>query len=165
MDESNNQVNPNPGKLTVFDLLEDSAPVKFVQTTLVKAGVEFDTYTFDDDDSRDLTIARVAPGALSLMQRVLDGSMTLEGYVEGSGILYITPLGEDEQSFTFGPDEANEPIVVEVGDIMQWQADEGASLTYYEICYPPYEEGRFEILPDPEIATESNPEEESSPPA
>jgi hypothetical protein len=29
---------------------------------------------------------------------------------------------------------------------MQWFADDDSSLTAYEICYPPYEDGRYENI-------------------
>lgn len=37
-------------------------------------------------------------------------------------------------------------ITVNIGDVMQWEAAPDSSLVAYEICYPPYEEGRYEEL-------------------
>jgi len=44
--------------------------------------------------------------------------------------------------------ESEEPIVVTVGvgEIMQWKADKESGLAVYEICFPPYEDGRYENL-------------------
>lgn len=33
-------------------------------------------------------------------------------------------------------------IAVMINDVMQWQAD--SDLVLYEICFPPYEDGRFQ---------------------
>lgn len=35
-------------------------------------------------------------------------------------------------------------VIVRIGDLMQWQANENSDLLVYEICFPPYEDGIFE---------------------
>ena len=29
---------------------------------------------------------------------------------------------------------------------MQWEASKNSNLVFYEVCYPPYQDGRFENL-------------------
>ena len=41
-------------------------------------------------------------------------------------------------------------IDVKVGDTMQWKADLNSRLVVYEVCYPPYADGRYENLPEKE---------------
>ncbi|HOI97155.1 MAG TPA: hypothetical protein PLA19_01470 [Candidatus Pacearchaeota archaeon] len=38
-------------------------------------------------------------------------------------------------------------IGVKIGETMQWQADDDSDLEVYDVCYPPYETGRFQNLP------------------
>jgi hypothetical protein len=35
---------------------------------------------------------------------------------------------------------------VGIGDVMQWEADKETDLVAYEICFPPYEDGRYENI-------------------
>jgi hypothetical protein len=37
-------------------------------------------------------------------------------------------------------------VTIFVGQIVQWEADPSNDLLFYEICEPPYEDGRFENL-------------------
>jgi len=43
------------------------------------------------------------------------------------------------------PDES-ELIEICVGDEMKWRADNNSELIFAEICYLPYEDGRFKVL-------------------
>jgi hypothetical protein len=43
------------------------------------------------------------------------------------------------------PKDAYKEVIVKVGETMQWVAAE-SGLTFYEICEPPYIDGRFENL-------------------
>lgn len=118
-------------------------PVSFVETMDVATGVQCDVYTFTDDKTKDLGIIRIKPGAKTPLQRVLKGDKTIEGYISGKGKLTITsPAGErkiydGKKSFS---------VEVKIGELMQWEADKNSELAAYEICYPPYEDGRYENL-------------------
>lgn len=37
-------------------------------------------------------------------------------------------------------------VEVNIGDVMQWLAEADSCLTVYEICIPPYQDGRYEDL-------------------
>jgi hypothetical protein len=37
-------------------------------------------------------------------------------------------------------------VKVEIGELMQWTADEKTGLMVYEICFPPYQDGRYEEI-------------------
>lgn len=38
------------------------------------------------------------------------------------------------------------PIIVNIGELMQWKATGNIGLTFSEVCSPPYEDGRFKNL-------------------
>jgi len=113
--------------------------VSFVETQNVANGVECDVYKFDGDTTKDLGMIRIEPGRKTPLQKVLKGDKTVEGYISGKGKLKITKPNGKQVVYT-------EPfaITVAVGELMQWEADPDSDLSVYEICYPPYEDGRFQ---------------------
>jgi hypothetical protein len=131
-------------KITEFVIGDQLHPVRYVETQTVKDGVECDIYTFSDDTSRDLAIVRVQKGFKTPLQRILMGTSTIEGFVGGEGTL--TVRSEDGGEATYTPKTLGEEVAVKVGQIMQWHAGGESDLTFYEICEPPYEDGRFENL-------------------
>jgi len=136
----------NPEKLTSFGRSEES--VSFVKTNLVTQGVECDVYSFSGDQSRDLAVVRVAPGAKTPLQKVLSGVTTTEGYVAGKGTLTVQSPDGQVTSFDFDERNQGEGILIEVGQVMQWSAAPDVELVFYEVCVPPYEDGRYENLPE-----------------
>jgi len=131
-------------KLKAFG--QENAPVHYVETVIVKDGVACDVYSFDEDNTRDLAVVTVRGGEHTPLQKVLSGVTTTEGYVSGRGALTVST--EDGQQIAHVDfDENNQgAIVVEVGQIMQWTAHPDEDLVFYEVCVPPYEDGRFENL-------------------
>jgi hypothetical protein len=130
-------------KLTTFN----NRQVAYVETMQVKEGVECDVYSFVGDDTEDLAIVRVTEGFKTPLQRILKGTKTTEGYVSGSGKLTVTTKDGTVKTYTFTETKDTDPdpeIEVYVGELMQWSAEGG--LSFYEICEPPYEDGRFENL-------------------
>lgn len=123
--------------------------VSFVETMKVKDGVICEVYAFEGDKSRDLAIIHVEPSHTTPRQRVLKGNKTIEGFVSGNGSLIIEGAGESAVRYEFDDEngESSDSVSVELGQIMQWQAGE-AGLVFYEICEPPYEDGRFENIAD-----------------
>ncbi len=119
--------------------------VSFVETIQVAEGVECDVYTFDGDKTKDLGIIRIKPGGKTPLQKVLKGDRTIEGYISGKGKLTIT--GNDGKKRIYEvKEELKEPVAVTVaiGEQMQWEAAPESSLKVYEVCFPPYEDGRYE---------------------
>jgi len=112
----------------------------------VKEGVECDVYEFLNDATQDLAIVRVRSGCKTPLQRILLGTKTIEGYVSGEAKLVVTRGDGTTQMFKFGTEEVNDPVIVNVGDIMQWESI--SDLIFFEICEPPYEDGRYENLAD-----------------
>lgn len=119
--------------------------VSYVETMHVNEGVDCDVYTFDGDPSKDLGIIRITPGSKTPLQKVLQGNRTIEGYISGKGKLTITKLDGKQEVYTVG-EESNKSlaVIVDIGELMQWEADTDSGLVAYEICFPPYEDGRFE---------------------
>jgi len=136
----------NIHQIDSFNFEGKDQPVSFVETMHVTDGVDCDIYTFVGDSTKDLGIIRIDPSSKTPLQKVLKGDRTVEGYVSGKGKLTITKAdGTQEEHIADG--ESEKPVVnVEIGETMQWEADREASLVAYEICFPPYEDGRYENL-------------------
>lgn len=113
--------------------------VAFVETMKVAEGVECDVYEFVGDKSKDLGIIRVKAGHRTPLQKVLKGERTVEGYISGKGSLTIASGGAKKVYVA----EKGLEVEVKIGETMQWQAAPDSDLEVYEICFPPYEAGRF----------------------
>jgi len=129
--------------LTIFD----DKSVKFVETQHVKDGVTCDVYKFVNDLSKDLGIIFISKGCATPRQKVLLGETTLEGYISGEGTLIIEWKDASKEEFGVNLKTKEFSKEIGIGDIMQWKADKGKDLVAYEICYPPYQDGRYENLP------------------
>lgn len=134
-------------KLTEFTLNDETLTVDYVETMTVKNGVECDIYTFADDDSRDLAIVTVKSGCKTPLQRILSGEKTIEGFYSGAGTLTVADGNGNEKRYAFSADNTGNVEVV-VSQIMQWYANTESDLVFYEICQPPYKDGRFENIAD-----------------
>lgn len=139
----------NGTQLNSFEFDGKPQLVSFVETMKVTTGVECDVYTFDGDNTKDLGVIRIEPGRKTPLQRVLKGDRTIEGYISGKGKLIITKPDSTQEEH-LANDDIPKPFTVPVaiGETMQWQADKDSSLVAYEICFPPYEDGRYENLPE-----------------
>jgi hypothetical protein len=137
-----------PAGLSDFRQLGGSDSVAFVQTVTVASGVTCHVYKFLNDDSRDLAIVEVQAGCKTPLQRVIGGDETIEGYFSGKGTLAVRSASGHQRIYEFH--EPSEKVFVRCGDLMQWQAAEDQPLVFFEVCKPPYQDGRFENLsPDP----------------
>ena len=125
-------------------LVEDKKQkVKFVETLKIAEGVECDVYIFPDDASKDLAIVRIVKGSKSPRQKEIDGVRTLQIYVSGEGKLVVEKPDESRKIYQTPVEKT---VEVKIGEIMQWFAK--SDLVYYEICYPPYKDGRYINLPE-----------------
>jgi hypothetical protein len=132
-------------KLTRFMTNGGSARVSFVETQQVSEGVECDVYTFVDDASRDLAIVTVLKNHKTPLQRVVSGTKTIEGFVSGTGTLNIGSIDQKVKVYSFNKKHKLQEVIVSNNQTMQWHAV-GDDLRFYEICAPPYIDGRFETL-------------------
>lgn len=128
-------------KLSSFNRNGANYFVRYNETIRVKDGVLCDTYEFVDDDSQDLAIIYVDNGCSTPLQKVIGGTETVEGYISGRAVLRIGLDDNKIVSYDFPNDNSSNEVTVLVGQTMQWEAIE--DLTIYEICTPPYKEGRF----------------------
>lgn len=135
-------------KLSSFTEYYRTAKVRFVETLTVKEGVECDVYAFEDDAKKDLAIVRVERGQKTPLQKVLLGTNTIEGFVNGEGTLRIDTVDGMTQLYEFKDGEEGHEVHVEIGQTMQWHATGPDGLVFYEICEPPYQDGRYENLPE-----------------
>lgn len=113
----------------------------FVETLQVKEGVSCDVYRFDDDDTKDLGVVSIAKGHTSPRMLIVGGERTIEIFKTGSGSLTIEDAEGKLQRYNFSPSNRDETIELHIGEKVQWEAEE--DLVFYEICYPPYQEGRY----------------------
>lgn len=135
--------------LKEFKLDSDPQSVEFVGTERVCEGVECDVYAFIGDESKDLGIIRVAPGFKTPLQKVVEGLRTIEGHISGEGQLTITREGGNCVIHSFCGDSQNRVLIdVDIGDLMQWKSTGSTRLMAFEICYPPYQDGRYEEITD-----------------
>jgi hypothetical protein len=122
-------------------------PVKFVETEQIVKGVERDAYSFIGDSTKDLGIIRIQPGFKTRRQRIRQGERTIEGHISGTGKLIIERVNGEKEVYKFDDKRKNKPeITVNIDDIMQWLTAPDSPLIAYEICFPPYKEGRYEEL-------------------
>ncbi len=129
-------------KLSTFSFEGKDSLVNFLETVVVRDGVECDVYEFTNDDSKDLGIIRISKGFQTPRQLVVEGDRTVEGFISGDAELYVTSGGEiNRYNFT---EPRKEYVDVAKGDIMKWIANEDSIV--YEICIPSYEDGRFRNL-------------------
>ena len=136
----------NIHQINSFNFEGKDQPVSFVETMHVADGVDCDVYTFVGDTTKDLGIIRISPGSKTPLQKVLKGDRTVEGYVSGKGKLTVTKADGIQEEHV-ADSESEKPVVnVGIGETMQWEADKEEDLVAYEICFPPYEDGRYENL-------------------
>ena len=133
-------------KIDSFRFEGQEQPVSFIKTVPVTDGVECDVYTFVEDKDKDLGIIRIQPGSSTPSQKVLIGDRTIEGYLAGKGKFTLTKPDGQVNVYVLGDSEKTFSTTVEIGELMQWEADSDSSLVAYEICFPPYEDGRFENI-------------------
>lgn len=137
------EINPKSNEI---ELQGNKRIIEFIETLQVKEGVECDIYKFKDDASSDIAVVRVSKGYKTPLQRILQGDETIEIYASGDGSLSVWGLDSDLRHYSFSSGDAPLEISVNVGEQMQWAASNDNDLTFYELCTPPYEEGRFENL-------------------
>ena len=133
------------GQITIDGETED---IEFVESSTVTTGVEAHVYAFANDISKDLAVVEVKAGHNTPLQKILSGDETIEGYTSGAGSLVVTHADRTTKTYNF-PSDDNKQVALGVGDVMQWFADSEQGLVFYEVCKPPYEDGRFEDLGQP----------------
>jgi len=75
---------------------------------------------------------------------VLQGEVTYEGYISGEGVK-LEIVRKDGSMVTLLA-QSGLAVAVMVGDIMQWRAGANSPLKAFEVCFPPYAEGRYETV-------------------
>ncbi len=117
--------------------------VEFVETLDVKEGVVCDVYTFTETNEKDLGIIEIKAGFSTPLQKVLKGDRTIEELIEGDGVLTVIDVSRNKTEY-HQTHNNHDPIEVKVGELMQWTAK--IDMVFSEICFPPYEDGRYENL-------------------
>jgi len=129
-------------KPSSIDIFGKSRGVRFVESSTVKQGVVCDVYAFVDDNSQDLAVVSIEAGEVSPKQLLSSGDETIEYHVQGMSNLRVERVGGTVDIYNFPGDER--AVAINEGDVMQWCAIE--DLVFYELCTPPYTDGRFKDL-------------------
>lgn len=129
-----------PSKLVTFR----GESVEFLETQIVKDGVTCDVYSFIGDNTKDLAIIRIKQGMQTPKQLILKGDKTIEGFLVGKADLTFSRTAQNETIYGYSDDSYGVDTALGIGDTMQWYASEDSVI--YEICYPPYQDGRFKEL-------------------
>lgn len=116
--------------------------VVFVETQEVTDGVTCDVYAFSADSTKDLGVIHIKAGASTPKQLILKGNKTVEGFLAGEADFVFSKAAEADIVFGYSDDSYGNDTTLDVGDTMQWLAIQDS--VCYEICYPTYEDGRFE---------------------
>jgi len=132
--------------ISSFSFEGKDTSVSFVESMQVTKGVVCDVYTFDGDSEKDLGIIHIEPGCSTPLQKVLNGDRTIEGHISGIGELLITTEKGEVRAYKVDTDTKDFRVEVKIGEKMQWRAAENSNLEVYEVCFPPYQDGRYENL-------------------
>lgn len=127
-----------PEKLVSFR----GEPVVFIETQQVTDGVACDVYAFTADSTKDLGIIHIEAGASTPKRLILKGDKTVEGFLAGEADFAFSKATEGDSLFGYTDDSYGNDTTLGVGDTMQWSAIQDS--VCYEICYPSYEDRRFE---------------------
>ena len=116
--------------------------ITFIESTEVKKGVVCEVYRFSNSNEKDLGKVFVNAGYSTPLQKVIAGKKTIERFESGKGTLTVTLSNGNYKKYNF-PGNLEE-VEVHIGDTMQWKAEE--DLVFFEICWPPYTDGRFQNI-------------------
>lgn len=136
-------------KIESFTHKGQKLATEFIVSSEVFPGVVCDAYYHPETMKRDLGVIYIKAGKKTKPQRLLAGLETIEGYISGKGKLIIVKPDGEKLQFEVGSESEGFSQSIEIGDIVQWRAEE--DLVTFEICFPPYEDGRFENLEDTAI--------------
>ena len=147
-------------ELTEFTYAGRRYAVEQTGSLAVAKGVVCDTYSVDITDDWDLGIIKIDAGCQTPRQRVVGGTRTIEMYLMGEGHLSVASANASapdihpfklEDLWTSEGEEIasgrSRSVDVGHGDVMQWTASGHMALMAAELCWPPYEDGRFIDLP------------------
>jgi hypothetical protein len=133
--------------MQTFSFEGEVLQTQFIESSKVVPGVTCDVYSFVGDETKDLGLVTMEPGSKTPVQRVLDGDRTIEGLLSGLASLLVRKSDGTLIEYSRANNE-DEPFVaeVEIGDLMQWHAGLFTFVQFYEVCIPPYADGRYENL-------------------
>jgi hypothetical protein len=126
--------------------------VRYIETTKPAPGVSCDVYEYIGDSTKDLGIICIEPGANTPLQKVLSGDRTIEGYISGKGRIVVHRHLDNNvfvEEIHHVSETSKRPYYVDirVGDMIQLFADKDSELLIYEVCFPPYQDGRYQNIP------------------
>lgn len=113
----------------------------------VVPGVWCDVYSHPETGERDYALVTMQPGTETPLQRVVQPhSETIEAYISGKGTFTLERNGFIE-TFEVGSDTSSDQswLIIE-GDSIQWKAAPDSELVFAEVCYPPFQPGRYKNL-------------------
>lgn len=128
-------------KLKSFVVSGEILYLTYESTNEVKKGVMCDVYSVVDRTDVDFAFVTMKGGSTTPLQRVVGGDRTTEIHVSGIGQFFFQENdGAEPKLFNL---EEGKPFALDipVGSTVRWIAE--TDLTFAEVCYPPYEDGRY----------------------
>lgn len=124
----------------------ETLKIRYVDTTHPNEYSDCDVYIIVGQNDRDLGIIRIKKGGFTPLQKVIKGNKTVEGYISGSGKLIVNQIDGSQNVYVVNSESNDFHIEIKIGETMQWFANNNSELVVFEICYPPYEDGRFDNI-------------------
>ena len=134
--------------LSSFTVEGQQSSIVFITSVNVTTGVRCDVYEILGDPTKDVGKIYIDPNCRTPLQKVLNGDRTIEGHISGQGSLTIIKPDGEKDVYSVAEQGCGFSQEVKVGELMQWRADLDSELVVCEICYPPYQDGRYENIPE-----------------
>ncbi len=129
-------------KIKRFTFEGRTQEVVFTETEKLPPDVLVHLYKFAWDDTKDLALFTTKKR--TPLQRVRQGTRTVEGYISGQAKLTIAKPDGTTRVYEVGKDTGQLSVDVEIGDLMRWEVLNGSTFVGYEVCFPPWAPGRYE---------------------
>ena len=131
-------------KLSKFTLDNEVLDLKYESTNEVKTGVMCDVYSVRERTDVDFAFVKMESGCSTPLQLVLGGEKTVEIHLSGAGQFFFQENEQAEPEVFRLEDGKPFQLTIPIGSKVRWTAE--TELTFVEVCYPPYEDGRYRNL-------------------
>lgn len=128
-------------KLNSFKLDDELLELKYESTNEVKLGVICDVYSVIGRTDLDFALVEMKSGSSTPLQLVKGGERTIEIHVSGVGQFFFQENEKAEPKLFDLEDGKPFKLTIPIGSKVRWIAE--TDLTFAEVCYPPYEDGRY----------------------
>lgn len=128
-------------KLSNFTIENEILELNYESTNEVKPGVICDVYSVAGRTDLDFAFVAMQAGCRTPLQLVKGGDRTIEIHVSGTGKFFFKENERTEPKIFELKDGKTFNLDIPIGSTVQWIAE--TDLTFAEVCYPPYQDGRY----------------------